>query len=125
MTSSFQNVLDADGIGIAITGMSIVFAGLVLISLFIASLPRLLGKVEKEVARKRAAKIARKEDRRPKTITDPIQLSDELRAAIGYVIHMEKEFEDAEDHQRITVQRGDTSQVWAVTGRLRNLSTRM
>jgi Na+-transporting methylmalonyl-CoA/oxaloacetate decarboxylase gamma subunit len=125
MKMSFQNVLDADGIGIAITGMSIVFCGLVLISLFIAALPKLLGKVEKEVARKRAAKVAAKSSAKPKVAISPSELSDEMRAAIGYVIHMEREFEDAEDHQRITVQRGDTNQVWAVTGRLRNLSTRL
>ena len=65
MNITFQNVLDADGIGIAITGMSIVFAGLVLISLYISFMPKLLGKVEKEVARKQAAKIAKKEAAKP------------------------------------------------------------
>ena len=81
MNMTFQNVLDADRIGIAITGMSIVFAGLVFISLFIASLPKLLSKMEKEVARKRAAKVAKKEAAKPVVVTDPTKLSDELRAA--------------------------------------------
>lgn len=121
---SFQNVLDADGIGIALTGMSIVFAGLVLISLYIASIPKLLGNMDKAV-KKRAEKKKAVKSARPVVVTDPSKLSAELLTAIGYVIHMEKEFEDAEDHQRITIQRGDTNQVWAVTGRLRNLSTRM
>ena len=39
---SFQNILDGQGGGIAITGMSIVFTALGLISLFIALLPRIL-----------------------------------------------------------------------------------
>ena len=38
----FQNIIDAQGIGLAVTGMAIVFVVLVLVSLFIAWLPRLL-----------------------------------------------------------------------------------
>jgi len=123
MNISFQNVVDADGIGIAITGMSIVFSGLVLISLYIYSIPKLLERLEKG-----AKKLSEK--RTPSAapvagISGGTELTDELLSAIAYVIHMEKEYEDAEDHQRITVQRDDARQVWAVTGRLRNLSNRM
>ncbi len=39
---NWQNVLDGHGFAITIIGMAIVFSGLVLISLFIAQLPRLL-----------------------------------------------------------------------------------
>ena len=39
---SFQNVIDNQGISIAITGMLIVFTALVLISLFITLLPRIV-----------------------------------------------------------------------------------
>lgn len=38
----FQNILDANGIGLALTGMGIVFFVLILVSLFIASLPKVL-----------------------------------------------------------------------------------
>ena len=38
-----QNIIANDGIGIAITGMSIVFTALTLITMFIATLPKLLG----------------------------------------------------------------------------------
>jgi Na+-transporting methylmalonyl-CoA/oxaloacetate decarboxylase gamma subunit len=38
----YQNIIDADGIGLAITGMAIVFTVLVLVSLYIAWLPRIL-----------------------------------------------------------------------------------
>ena len=38
----FQNIAEAQGVAIAITGMVIVFSALALISFFIASLPRLL-----------------------------------------------------------------------------------
>lgn len=37
-----QNIIDANGIGLAITGMAIVFTVLVLVSLYIAWLPRIL-----------------------------------------------------------------------------------
>ena len=39
---SFQNVIDANGVAIALTGMSIVFAALILIAVFVALLPRML-----------------------------------------------------------------------------------
>ncbi len=38
----YQNIVDGQGIDIAITGMSIVFTALALISLFISMLPRIL-----------------------------------------------------------------------------------
>ena len=37
-----ENIIDSDGLGISITGICIVFAALILISLFIASLPHIL-----------------------------------------------------------------------------------
>ncbi len=42
---NFQNVVDGQGISIAITGMLIVFSALVLISSFIAVLPRALAAI--------------------------------------------------------------------------------
>ena len=42
---SVQNILDGQGGGIAVTGMSIVFTALGVISLFIAFLPRILERV--------------------------------------------------------------------------------
>ena len=38
----FQNVIAGNGLGISLTGMVIVFCGLMLISLFIALLPKIL-----------------------------------------------------------------------------------
>lgn len=42
----FQNIVEANGLGIAATGMVIVFVVLVLISGFIASLPKIMGFLE-------------------------------------------------------------------------------
>jgi len=44
---SYDNIIAGNGISISITGMLIVFAALVLISLFIAMLPKLLPPLEK------------------------------------------------------------------------------
>lgn len=124
MDMNFQNVLDADGIGIAITGMLVVFSGLVLISLYISSIPSVLARLQTGFSKQ---KENRSESLKPAatTLSDKTELSDDMLAAIAYVIRMEREFDDADDYQRITVVRDDTQQVWAVTGRLRNLSTRM
>ncbi|NIL96730.1 MAG: hypothetical protein GTO53_04715 [Planctomycetales bacterium] len=42
---SLQNIVDNQGVGIAITGMVIVFTALVLVTLFIAILPKLLARL--------------------------------------------------------------------------------
>ena len=75
-----QNIADGQGIDIAITGMLIVFSVLVLISGFIALLPRIL------------ATIARKYPESPGVPSQPLTtgpLADEeaVLAAIGYVLH--------------------------------------
>lgn len=41
-----RNISEYDGLGISITGISIVFAALILISLFITCLPRVLAMLE-------------------------------------------------------------------------------
>ena len=123
MDMTFQNVLDADGIGIAITGMFVVFSGLVLISLYISSIPGVLSRLETGFRKKKQNRTELMKSALADVETT--ELNDDMLAAIAYVIRMEREFEDAEDYQRITVVREDSHQVWAVTGRLRNLSTRM
>jgi Na+-transporting methylmalonyl-CoA/oxaloacetate decarboxylase gamma subunit len=123
MNISFQNVLDADGIGIAITGMLIVFSGLVFISIYIALIPKILPRMESGFR-----KLKEKPSKAPKAaamVSGGTDVTEEMMAAIAYVIRMEREYEDAEDHQRITVVREEAGRVWAVTGRLRNLSNRM
>ena len=44
---NLQNVIDGNGISIAVTGMLIVFVALVTISLFLSALPRLLAVLER------------------------------------------------------------------------------
>jgi oxaloacetate decarboxylase gamma subunit len=76
---SFQNILDGQGGGIALTGMSIVFTALGLISLFIALLPRLLEKAVRFLPES-AGHGVRKRPREEKDDT-------EIVAAIAFALH--------------------------------------
>ncbi len=85
----FHNISQAGGIGLAVTGLTIVFAALVLVSLFIAGLPRVLplinallpvaeghhGVATSLATSPTAASVATN------------ALSDEVVAAIGVVLH--------------------------------------
>jgi hypothetical protein len=114
-----QNIVDGDGIGLAITGMLIVFTGLIVISLYIASLPRLLGWMDARMQ----MRLARSTPPAP----EPASVADDLAlvAAIAMVLQMERDFERVQDAQRITIQRDDAQDVWALAGKMRTLSKRM
>ena len=78
MVYSLQNIAEGQGVDIAITGMSIVFTALALISLFIFALPRILAMWSPEtsaVVRSTAGQdLSRPEE-------------DEVVAAIGLALH--------------------------------------
>ena len=80
---SYQNIVDGQGMDIAITGMSIVFTALALISLFIAMLPRILALWSPE-----PPAVAYS----PAGPDGPLADDDEVVAAIGIALHtgMEK-----------------------------------
>jgi Na+-transporting methylmalonyl-CoA/oxaloacetate decarboxylase gamma subunit len=74
---SFQNVIDGNGIGLALTGMTIVFCALGLISLIITALPGVL-KFLPPPAEHHGVGPA----------TPPVQQTDDaLIAAIAYTLH--------------------------------------
>jgi len=110
MNFSWQNVIDGNGIGITITGMLIVFAGLILISLFIAALPKILelktGKAEKK----------------PATSSEPEEpTEDEIMAVIALVLHLETERTLGES-SRLIISRRKRNSIWASAGKMRSLS---
>ena len=84
-TGGWQAIIDGNGLGVAVTGMLIVFTALTLITLFIAALPKMLhamGPYLPELA----------------THTEPLSdaerlLADEEQviAAIGFVLHTESQ----------------------------------
>lgn len=83
----FQNILDANGFGLAISGMTIVFFVLVLVSLFIASMPRLLPIVNSilpVVEHHHGAPM-------PSAVRSAaVTAEDEMVAAIGVALHHHK-----------------------------------
>jgi Na+-transporting methylmalonyl-CoA/oxaloacetate decarboxylase gamma subunit len=116
----YDNIIQGDGFGLALTGMLIVFIGLILISLYIAALPRVFARVEAVRRRYRAG-------RAPAAASAPSARADDpaLRAALAVVIRMELENDLVEDAQRITIQRDEAEGAWAFAGKMRSLSSRM
>lgn len=116
---SFQNVLESHGIAITLTGMMIVFSGLVLISLFITQLPNLLSVYDRLTTRK-----VREKKPVAEAITDEASPEDEIMTAIGLVIHLELERLTGES-QKITISRSSgPGSIWASAGKMRSLSQR-
>lgn len=117
-----ENIIAGDGIGIAVTGMAIVLAGLLLISLFVTALPRLVawpGAGKRERAKVQAADAAVMGEE------SSIDLDPELLAAITYVVAAEREREQSMDRQRITIREDDEQRVWTAIGKMRTLSKRL
>lgn len=112
MNFSWQNVIDGNGIGITITGMLIVFSGLLLISLFIAALPRVL-----------ALKDGKPEiAKQPELVAEPGESSDgEIMAVIALVLHIETERSFGEG-SRLMISRKKRGSIWASAGKMRSLS---
>lgn len=121
----WQQIINADGFGIALTGMSIVFAGLVLISLYITAVPKLFLWMDSLVQHTRSQPHPAPAPVQPPAAR-PLPLDDaQLLAAIGYVVAVEMEHQEAIDHQRITIQRDESQRLWVAAGKMRMLSTRI
>ena len=116
----FENVIEGDGIGLAVTGMVIVFLGLIFISLYISSLPRLAGMIDRWRERQKVPATAPKAPAETTGLDDPA-----LWAAIGLVVEAEMVNHQALDDQRITIQHDESQGAWAFAGKMRTLSTRM
>lgn len=86
---SIQNVIDGRGIGIALTGMAIVFVALSLITAFIALLPKLL-QVTSNFLPPEADRYAL-----PAAV-ETADTEDDILAAIGYVLHTQARNRDSQ-----------------------------
>jgi hypothetical protein len=121
-----ESILAGGGLGIAAAGMLVVFTGLVLISLFIALLPKAFDGGAALLRRWRArpgptaAASSAAADREPRLALDPA-----LLAAIGVVLEAERARELSQDRQRITLRADDEQRVWTAIGKMRTLSTRL
>ncbi len=82
---SVQNIVDHNGVGIAITGMSIVFVALTMIAMFIAALPKILAVVEKFLPPE--SESHHHSAQAPQAA--PVADDNEMIAALGYALHLE------------------------------------
>lgn len=120
-----ENIIAGDGIGIAITGMVVVFAGLILISLFITALPRAFEWAGKVRERERSAPRMQAADAAVMERETSLEIDPDLLVAIGYVLEAERERERSQDRQQITMREGGDQAVWTAIGKMRTLSTRL
>ena len=116
-----ENIAAGNGIEIALTGMAIVLAGLLLISLFVAALPRL---VERGAGKRERTKV-QAADAGVMGEESSVDLDPDLLAAITYVVAAEREREASMDRQRITMREDQEQRVWTAIGKMRTLSKRL
>ena len=87
---SMDNIWEHDGIGIAVSGMCIVFTVLMLISLFISQLPRCLSLIDKVVPEK-----VQDQDDSVSAVATPSRSEEMSRiAAIGYALYRSRRARD-------------------------------
>lgn len=140
---TIQNIVEGGAFGISITGMSIVFAGLILITLYITLLPRILGLLEKKPEVKPELTVEETpEEKETDEETEEVreaweaQASREAQAAedesrdiasvIGLVLQLEYERLHAADiKERLTISRNfDQPSLWGRAGKMRELPQR-
>ncbi len=111
MNFGWHNVVAGHGIGLMITGMLIVFCGLLLISGIIVVLGSLNGKSAQPKAAVAAATVADREPTR-----------EELIAVAGLVVHLESERSLGEWTQLTIPRQNRVGSIWASAGKMRSLS---
>jgi len=115
MSIGWENVVAGNGVGLAISGITIIFLSLLSISLFIRLLPRVLSLVDGS-ARERAAAAAVVQ-REP----EPLSAA-EKEAVITLVLHMELEYQSGESG-RVTLRPHANRSIWGSSARMRSLSS--
>jgi hypothetical protein len=123
-----ENVLEGHGFGIAITGMAVVFAGLVLVSLYLTLLPRFFEWYATAPWQRRARTgPGGGPVRAPAPARTAIRgMNPDLLVAITYVLQAERDVQLALDSQLITLRDSDEEQrVWTAIGKMRTLATRL
>jgi len=133
-TFSIQNIIDGQAIWISLTGMSIVFCGLVLITIAIALLPSILERVSRRsikrvVPRKKPAQVDKKPD--VKTVSPPAQTKaisneyNDIASVIGLVLQLEQERISKTENEQITISRNNNRlSQWSSAGRMRKMPQR-
>jgi len=120
---SVQNIIQGNGMTISLTGMAIVFSGLIVITIFIKLLPKLLGLSFKK---QQQETLPSKNIAVPATGNSAEIAADEgddkdIASLIGLVLHLEQERLFQTENQYITMDRYNSQQsMWGITGRMRS-----
>lgn len=113
-----QNIFEHGGVSVSVAGLLVVFAGLTLVSLFIAGLPALLDLLDR--FHKRPAESAPPDD----TAEEERETIDRERAvAIATVLDHVLTPEDGSAVQRITIRRCDSESLWRNAFWIRSLGS--
>ena len=129
---NFQNIVDGQAIGISITGMSIVFTGLVLISIYIWLLPTILKWMSRQPTAKKVEKVKPKKVEEkvaaPKAAAATTTTEDEfndIASVIGLVLQLEHEHLTKVDNEQITISRNvNRPSMWGTAGKMRKMPQR-
>ncbi len=130
---SIQNIIDGQALSISITGMAIVFSGLVLISAFIALLPVFLEYLNTRKARKTEVAKTKALSKEQKDEADvvPSQTkpaedeSNDIASVIGLVLQLEQERLAKVENEQITFSRNSQQpSMWGKAGRMRKMPQR-
>jgi len=105
---------DFNAITFSLFGLSLVFSGLIVISLFIIILPKLANSSKKSNSKGDAGS--------PDTVLDSLA-EKELLLAIATAFHLDQDF--PEENEKITWKsHGDIATPWQISGRAHGLSVR-
>ncbi len=123
---SVQNIVQGNGMSISLTGMAIVFSGLIFITIFIQLLPIILGL---SLKRQKSESSSSKIETVPATgsaIANSAEVAaddgddKDIASLIGLVLHLEQERHFQSENQYITMDRYSQQSMWGITGRMRS-----
>ena len=120
---SVQNIINGNGIAISIGGMAIVFGGLLIISLYIAILPKILTIFGKKSLEKTETIHETLESRYSQK--REIDEDKDLASVIGLILQMEQERLVQSSNQVITIKRDRHSpSYWSKDSKMRTIPER-
>ena len=130
-TFNVQNIIDGQAISVSITGMSIVFCGLLLISGYIAILPVILDYFLEKISKRKAAASKPVSSVKEGATSDAEAAalkeseSHDIASVIGLVLQLENERLIAAENEQITITRNiHQPSMWGSSGKMRRMPQR-
>ncbi len=132
-TFNLQNIIDGQAISISITGMAIVFCGLVLITGYIMLLPHILDLLTGQKKAPKKAKPEPKVEKVSQKVDAPIPAeaeiteneSNDIASVIGLVLQLEQErFANIENEQITLSRNSQQPSMWGKAGKMRKMPQR-